>query len=79
MKTYLLTFINSFQIENNAYASIVLQVISKQSYLGPILLNCFFNDFFYFIEKANVHNFADDSTLSMFEETSKKFNSTFRK
>ena len=65
----MLTFINIFQIENNAYASIVLQVILKQSYLGPILLNCFFNDFFYFIEKASVHNFADDNTLSMFEET----------
>ena len=37
--------------------------------VGPILFNCFFNDFFYFIEKASVHNFADDNTLSMFEET----------
>ena len=24
----------------------------------------FFNDFFYFIKKASVHNFADDDTLS---------------
>ena len=37
--------------------------------VGPILFNCFFNDFFYFIEKARVHDFADDNTLSMFEET----------
>ena len=29
----------------------------------------FFNDFLYFIEKASVHNFADDNTLSTFEET----------
>ena len=29
----------------------------------------FFNAFFYFIENASVHNFADDNTLSMFEET----------
>ena len=36
---------------------------------GPVLFNCFFNDFFYFIEKTSVHNFADDNTLSMFEET----------
>ena len=78
MKTYLLTFIHIFQIENNEYASIMLQVISKQSLLsgvpqgsivGPILFNCFFNDFFYFIEKASVHNFADDNTLGMLEET----------
>ena len=47
------------------------------SIVGPILFNCFFNDFFYFIEKASVHNFADDNTLIMFEETS-KFNCTFR-
>ena len=33
------------------------------------MFNCFFNDFFYFIEKASIHNFADDNTLSMFEET----------
>ena len=39
------------------------------SIVGPILFNCFFNDFFYFIEKASVHNFAYDNTLSMFEET----------
>ena len=37
--------------------------------VNPILFNCFFNDFFYFIEKASIHNFADDNTLSMFEET----------
>ena len=28
------TFIHIFQIKNNAYASIMLQVTSKQSYLG---------------------------------------------
>ena len=37
--------------------------------VGPILFNCFFNDFFYFIETASVHNFAGDNTLSLFEET----------
>ena len=53
----------------------MLQVISKQSYLGfpkaplSVPFNCFFNDFFYFIENASVHNFADGNTLGMFEET----------
>ena len=45
-------------------------------YLKDLLLaqhyfNCFFNDFFYFIDKASVHNFADDSSLSAFESNSK--------
>ena len=34
MKTYLPTFTYVFQIENNAFEAIMLQVISKQSYLG---------------------------------------------
>ena len=77
MKTYLPTFIHISQVENSAYASIMLQVTSKQSYLGfhkapllvPFSLIVFFNDFFYFIETASVHNLADDNILSMFEET----------
>ena len=31
-----------------------------------ILFNCFFNNFFYVIETANAHNFADDNTLTAF-------------
>ena len=34
--------------------------------MGPILFNCFFNDFYYFIKNANVNNFADDNTLTTF-------------
>ena len=34
------------------------------SILGPILFNIFVNDLFYFIEGSNIHNFADDNTLS---------------
>ena len=34
MKSYLSTFTHIFQIENNSFSSIMLQVISKQSYLG---------------------------------------------
>ena len=43
--------------------------VPQGSIVGSILFNCSFNDLFYFIEKGSVHNFADDNTLSMFEET----------
>ena len=36
--------------------------------MGLILFNCFFNDFYYFIKNANVHNFADDNTLTTFAQ-----------
>ena len=32
----------------------------------------FFNDFFFFIPKASVHNFADDNTLASFASTLKE-------
>ena len=34
----------------------------------PIFFNCFFNDFYKFIKNANVHNLADDNTLTTFDE-----------
>ena len=44
----------------------VISGVPQGSIVGPILFNCFFNDFFYFIDKASVHNFADDNSLSVF-------------
>ena len=38
------------------------------SLVGPILFNCFFNNFYYFIKSANVHNVADDNTLTNFSQ-----------
>ena len=32
--------------------------------LGPILFNIFINDPFYFINSSDLHNFADDNTVS---------------
>ena len=45
--------------------------------MGPILFNCFFNDFYYFIENANVYNFADDNTLTTFAQNVQKLISVF--
>ena len=45
----------------------VISGVPQGSIVGHTLHNCFFNDFFYFIDKAKEHNFADDNSLSEFE------------
>ena len=46
----------------------VISGVLLGSIVGPILFNCFFNDFYYFIKNTNIHNFADDNKLTNFAQ-----------
>ena len=65
--SYLLNRKQCVRINNiNSDFLTVISGVPQGSIVGPILFNCFFNDFFYVIEIANAHNFADDNMLTAF-------------
>ena len=51
---------------NSIYSAfqLILSGVPQGSILGPIIFNIFLNDLIYFIEKCNIHNYADDNTLT---------------
>ena len=57
----------------NIYSSLKKKItgVPQGSIVGPIFFNAFLNDFFYNIENASVHNFADDNALSCSAKTVK--------
>ena len=63
--SYLLNRKQCVRINNvNSYFLNVISGVPQEPIGGPILFNCFFSYFFYVIETANVHNFANDNTLT---------------
>ena len=74
----LLRYINSYldnrkqcvHINNiNSSFNYIISGVPQGSVVGPILFNAFFNDFFFFMQHATVHNFAEDNILSNFWKT----------
>ena len=55
---------------NNTYSDYneIISGVPQGSILGPVFFNLSINDLFFFIEKASMHNLADDNTLSAWGE-----------
>ena len=46
----------------------ILAGVPRGSILGPIIFNIFINDLNYFLERASLHGFADDHTITSFNK-----------
>ena len=51
----------------------ILSGVPMGSILGPILFDFFVNDFILFIKQANLHNYADNNTITQSAETFEVF------
>ena len=66
--TYILSYLSDRMRRTKVNASFsswsnIKTGVSQGSILGPLLFNIYLNDIFYFVNKSDLTNYADDTTL----------------